>query len=92
MLMKGFNLKEKGDTSAAIKTFQKAVENNPQYFEAFMQLGMLMQAQNNKLALNYFNNALKIKPNSEEALYGRGLWYQDHNDFNKAIQDRKSVV
>lgn len=92
LLMKGFNYKEKGDTTAAVKIFQKAVDNNPDFYDAQMQLGVLMQAQNNKLAVNYYNNALRIKPASEEALYGRALWYQDHDDFNKAIQDYTSII
>lgn len=92
LLMKGFNYKEKGDTGTAIKIFQKAVENNPDFYDAQMQLGVLMQARDNKLSVNYFNNALRIKPNSEEALYGRALWYQDHNEFNKAIQDYTSIL
>lgn len=92
LLLKGFNLKEKGDTIAAIKTFQKAVEYDQQFFDAYMQLGVLFQAKNDKLALEYFNNALRIKPNAQDALYGRGLWYQDHNEINKAIQDYTSII
>ncbi|MBK7855429.1 MAG: tetratricopeptide repeat protein [Bacteroidetes bacterium] len=92
LLLKGFNLKEKGDTTGAVKVFQKAVEYDQQFFEAYVQLGVLFQAQNNKLALEYYNNALRIKPNAEDALYGRGLWYQDHSEINKAIQDYTSII
>lgn len=92
LLLKGFNLKELGDTASAIKIFQKAVEYDQQFFEAYIQLGVLFQLKNNKLALEYFNNALRIKPNAEDALYGRGLWYQDHNEINKAIQDYTTII
>lgn len=92
LLMKGYNQKEKGDTAGAIKTFQTAVENNPKFYDAHIQLGVLMEAQGNKLAYEYFNNAVKINPNSEEALYGRGLWYQDHDQLNKAIQDYTTIT
>jgi tetratricopeptide (TPR) repeat protein len=92
LLLKGFNLKEKGDTTAAIRVLQKAVEYDQQFFEAYMQLGVLMQLKNNPLALEYFNNALRVKPNAEDALYGRGLWYQDHQEINKAIQDYTSIL
>jgi tetratricopeptide (TPR) repeat protein len=92
LLMTGFNQKEKGDTAGAIKTFRTAIDNNPKFYDAQMQLGVLMQAQNNKLAVDYFTNCIKINPNSEEALYGRGLWYQDHDELNKAIQDYTSII
>ncbi|HMR46286.1 MAG TPA: tetratricopeptide repeat protein [Bacteroidia bacterium] len=86
LLMQGFNLKEKKDTAAAITAFRNAVAIDPQFYEAQIQLGLLMYLQNNKLCVDYYTNALKIKPNSEEAMYGLGLWYQDNQEFNKAIQ------
>jgi tetratricopeptide (TPR) repeat protein len=49
--------------------------------------------KNNMLALQYFNGALKVKPQSEEALYGRAMWYQEHmQDYDKAIQDYTSII
>ena len=78
LLMQGFNLKEKKDTAAAITAFRNAVAIDPQFYEAQIQLGLLMYLQNNKLCVDYYTNALKIKPNSEEAMYGLGLWYQDN--------------
>ncbi|MCC7514956.1 MAG: tetratricopeptide repeat protein, partial [Bacteroidia bacterium] len=86
LLMQGFNLKEKKDTAAAITAFRNAVAIDPQFYEAQIQLGLLMYLQNNKLCVDYYTNALKIKPNSEEAMYGLGLWYQDNQEFNKSIQ------
>ncbi|MBS1763336.1 MAG: tetratricopeptide repeat protein [Bacteroidetes bacterium] len=86
LLMKGFNLKEKHDTTAAVNAFRDAINIDPKFYEAQMQLGVIMYAQKNKLCTEYFNNALQIKPNSEEAMYGLALWYQDHSDYNKAIQ------
>ena len=92
LLMKGFNLKEKHDTAAAVNTFRQAIEVDPKFYEAQMQLGIIMYAQNNKLCVDYFNNALNIKPNSEEAMYGLALWYQDHSDYNKAIQLYTDII
>ncbi len=92
LLMRGFNQKEKGDTTGAIKTFREAVNINPNFYDAHMQLAVLMQQQNNALAVDYFNNCIKINPNSEEALYGRGLWYQDHDALDRAIQDYTSII
>jgi tetratricopeptide (TPR) repeat protein len=85
--MKGMNFKEMGDTTHAISSFQTAVEQDQNFYPAYMQLGLIMQAKNNHLTVQYYTAAIKINPKSEEAFYGRGLYYQDHDDLDKAIQD-----
>lgn len=91
-LMRGINFKENGDTVRAVNDFRSAVEADPNYYEAYMQLGIIYQAKNNPIAEGYYSNALKIRPRSEEALYGRGLWYQEHDQIDKAIQDYTSII
>ncbi len=91
--MKGMNFKEMGDTTKSISSFQTAIEQQPDYYEPFMQLGIIYSTKNNPLALQYFDGAIRIKPQSEEALYGRGMWYQEHaKDYDKAIQDYTSIT
>jgi tetratricopeptide (TPR) repeat protein len=90
--MMGMIYKETGDTAKAISSFQTAIDKDQSNYNAYMQLGILYEAKNNPLALQYFNGALKLKPASEEALYGRGLYYQDHDDLDKAIQDYTTIV
>ena len=91
--MKGMTYKEMGDTTRAISSFQTAIEQEPKYYEPFMQLGIIYTLKNNKLALQYFNGAINIDPRSEEAIYGRAMWYQEHlHDFDKAIQDYTTIT
>lgn len=78
--IKGFMFKESGDTARAISSFQTAVEQKPEYFDAFLQLGNLYAQQKNPLALQYYNKALQLRRNNTEALYGVAMYYQD-NDF-----------
>jgi len=91
-LMRGINFKENGDTTRAVNDFRSAIEADPNYYEAYMQLGIIYQAKNNPISEGYYSNALKIRPRSEEALYGRGLWFQEHNQIDKAIQDYTSII
>lgn len=90
--MRGINFKENGDTSRAVNDFRSAIEADPKYYNAYMQLGIIFQAKNDPLAEGYFNNAIQINPKSEEALYGRGLWYQDHNQLDNAIKDYTAIT
>jgi tetratricopeptide (TPR) repeat protein len=91
-LMRGLNFKETGDTNRAVSDFRSAIEANADFYDAYMQLGMIFQLRNDPVSLGYFNNAIRIRPQSEEALYGRGLWYQDHDQLDKAIQDYTTIV
>jgi tetratricopeptide (TPR) repeat protein len=82
--IKGMAFKETGDTAKAISSFQTTVEQDPDYYHAYMQLGLLHYEKRNKLALDYFTNALKIQPKSIEALYGGAMFCQDNGMYEKA--------
>ena len=90
--IKGFVFKETGDTIKAISSFQTCVEQEPDNYDAYMQLGILYGAKKNKLAAQYYANALRLNPKSIEALYDRGLFYQDNQEFNKAIEDYTAIL
>jgi len=84
--LKGMNFKEAGDTTKAISSMQTAVEQDNTYYNAYIQLGLLCAAQHNKLAEDYYGNALRIQPNSQEAMYDFGRLYQDEKNFVKAAE------
>lgn len=90
--LKGMNYKEMKDTNRAISGFQTAIEQNPDYYDAYIQLALIHTAQKNKLAIDYYTSALKVKPNSTEALYGRGYFYQSSGANAKALADYKKIT
>lgn len=90
--MKGMNYKELKDTARAISSMQTAVEQDQQYYHAYMQLGLLCAAKKNPLAVEYYKNAIRIKPESIEALYSLGKYYQDTEDFDKALNTYSELV
>lgn len=84
--MKGMNYKDMGDTAKAISSMQTAVEQDQQYYHAYMQLGLLCAAQENSLAVQYYKNAIQIQPQSKEAWYDLGKFYQDIGDWKNALE------
>jgi tetratricopeptide (TPR) repeat protein len=80
------------DTAKAVASFQKAVEQDPEYYHAYIQLGILYATKNSPLAVDYYNNALKKNPNSIEARYGLGMFYQENEEYNKAIIEYDSIL
>lgn len=83
--IKGNVYKESGDTNKAISSLQTAIEQDPQMIDAFIDLGVIYAAQNNTLALQYYNNALKIAPTNSIALYDKAFFFQQTNQIDSAI-------
>jgi tetratricopeptide (TPR) repeat protein len=88
----GMNFKELGDTSKAISSFQEAVQANPDYYDGYMQLGLLCSAKQNPLAPQSFDNALRIDSNSNEAYYGKAKYFQDINQDVKAKKVYRELI
>jgi tetratricopeptide (TPR) repeat protein len=90
--IKGMNFKEMEDTVRAISSFQTVIEQDPDYYQAYMQLGILYSLKGNDLALQYLNTALKLNPRSTEALYARAMYFQSKNDYGKALKDYDEII
>jgi len=89
---KGINYLDMKDTLKALSSFQTAVSVSPEYFDAHMNLGILYAAKKDKKAILYYQNALKIKNNSIEALYALGKFYQDIDSFDIAITEYYKIL
>ena len=83
--MKGMCYKEMGDTNIALSSFQTACEQDDKYYDAFVETGRLLAAKKNALCVEYFNNALRIKPQSTETIYFVGKFYQDTKRIPQAV-------
>ncbi|MDP4266599.1 MAG: tetratricopeptide repeat protein [Bacteroidota bacterium] len=88
----GMVYKEKGDTLKAIENIKTAIEQKPDYYDANLMLAKIYSAKKNKLAIDYYNSALNINPKSIEVLYGLGLFYQNNNQINKAIDCYMNIL
>ncbi len=90
--LKGMDFKEIGDTVKSISCLVTATEQDPDYYAAFEELGVLHAAKRNKLAIGYFDNALRIDPKSVETLYNEGKFFQDAKEWVKAMQSYEDLL
>lgn len=90
--IRGLVLEESGDTANAIKNFQISTEKNPEYYEAYIILGLRYTDKKDSIAVSYFKNALKIRPNSSEAFYNLALFYQKTGKMNKAVSLYEDII
>lgn len=90
--IRGLNLKEMGDTTRAIAFFQKAVQMKPDFYDAYMQLGLLTMKRPGTTAAQYFDNAIRIDSTSAEAYYDKGKFYQDREEYEKAKETYHELI
>lgn len=84
--IRGYAYMELGDTSLAVRNFQVAADQDQQYYNAYVELGMLYMIQRNPLSIAYLQTATTIEPNRKDAYYLLGLAYQEQEIIPKAIE------
>lgn len=90
--LKGDIYKEVGDTAKAISSYETAIEQDNQNFGAFFSLGLIYSSRKSPLAFEYYDNALRIKPNSIEVLYAKAKLLQDLNKYDESATVYKSLL
>lgn len=83
--LKGIAFQYMGDSVNAASSFQTAVEQKADYFDAYVTLGLLYATRRDSMAVEYYNSALSLRPNSPEALYNLAIYYQDNGKPLKAF-------
>lgn len=83
---------EEFDTLNAIKNLQVAIDQDQEFFDAQLQLGILFASQKNPIAVNYLQNAIRIMPRAIEAYYQLALFFQENGRTESAIQTYNSIL
>lgn len=83
--MKGMAWKEIGDTAKAVSSLETAIQQDANYYNAYIMLGIITAAKKDPKAAGYYEAALRIQPNSQEALYDLAKFYQETEDWNNAV-------
>lgn len=73
-LLKGMTHLELKDTLSARSAWLTAIEQNPNLYAAYLELGLLETDPG--LAHRYFSNVLELRPGHDQALYARAMLLQ----------------
>jgi len=84
--IKAMALLENKDTSEAILNLGISSNLDINNYMTYMQLGVIYTRMNDTLSKTNFEKALELKPNDERALYYLGMYYQEHYDFENALE------
>ena len=84
--MFGLNFEELMDTVRAINSYQKAVELDPDIVDAWIRLGQLHAALGNEIAVQFFDNAIRIKPGDPNPLFAKADYLTGRDDLEGALE------
>jgi len=95
--LRGRMYKEQRDTNMAASSYKTAIEVDPNYYDAYIEVGLLYAEQKNDLAKEYYNSAIAIKPSSVEAWYNKAMFLQetgfkDKKRYNEAFACYDSIL
>ena len=90
--LKGMLFEEQRDTAVAISSYKTAIEQENDYYEPYIQLGLLHYYIDLDLSKGYLKNALRIKPNNLEALYAYAMCCQYNEEYNEAIETYHKIL
>jgi tetratricopeptide (TPR) repeat protein len=82
--LKAFIYLDMSDTALAISSFRTAVEVDPDHYNSYIMLGKLYDIKMHDFAGDYYDNAIRIRPNSIEALYNKGMFLQRVEEYDEA--------
>lgn len=83
---------DKGDTTAAVASFQKSVTFDTDNADAWLFLGRIYSNRNNLQAIQFFDNALRVDSNFLEAREFKGVFYKRRGEFDKAFQIYRDII
>jgi tetratricopeptide (TPR) repeat protein len=90
--LKGSIYRESGDTARAVSSLETAIEQDTKFENAYIDIALIYAARKNPIALEYYNNALKINPYNDNTIYARAKLLQDIGKIDEAIIEYKSIL
>ncbi len=75
--LRGRLYKTIGDTTLAASSYKTAIEVDPNYYDAYIEVGLLYAAKKNDLAKEYYTSAIALRPKSIEAWYNKAMYLQE---------------
>jgi tetratricopeptide (TPR) repeat protein len=90
--LKGIIYKEVGDTALAISSLITTTEQDAEYALAFEQLGLIYANKGDKRALDFYDRAIQLNPKNPQTRYNKGIFLQESEEFEKAIETYKDLM
>jgi tetratricopeptide (TPR) repeat protein len=91
-VLKGMMFRAQNKIDLAISSFQTAVEMDANFYSGYVALGNLYEQKNDPLAFEYYKTALEIDSTGIDALYGKALYLQYHDEPAEAQSIYRKIL
>lgn len=91
-ILKGSIYLSLGNHKLAKSSYQTAIEQDPEFFAAYVKLGLIYQEEKDPLCIQYFITATQIRPNNIEAFYNLAYAYQQFDKIPEAQQTYREMI
>jgi tetratricopeptide (TPR) repeat protein len=92
IFIRGQAKKMTGDTTEAIKDFEKVVSIDAENLDAYMELAIINNKKGDPITLKYLENVLRIDSLNEAALLTKAQYYHFRDDFENALSEYKNAL
>ncbi len=90
--LKGIAYKDMGRYDEAISSFQTAVQVDPMFRDARIQLGLMFSKKGDDMAITYLEHAYAQDSSDLFPLYAQGVHYQDKKDYVRAKEIYRRLI
>ena len=91
-VLKGTNYLHLQNMELAKSSYETAIQQDPDFFEAYLMLGSIYQSENNEICIEYYTTAAKLKPNNNDVLYAYAFANQVNNNIEEAKSTYRKII
>jgi len=88
----GMNHRDKKENGKAIECFNRAVQADASFYNAYMVMANLQAANKDKKAFDNYAKAIALDTASVEARYGKALFLQNNGKTKEALTEYRQIV
>lgn len=89
--MTGRVFEDMGEMDKAIRSYEKAVDSDPDLSEVWMKLGSLFAERKDPNAIRYFDNAILVDSANIDAHFNKASYLHNRGELQKAIATYRNI-
>lgn len=91
-VLKGTNYMAMGRIDDAKSSYETAVQQDPSFYEAYFFLANIYEAEGNPQCIQYYRNALELRPTSQEIRYKLAYAQQSFEQYEDAVYNYRILA
>lgn len=91
-VLKGTNYMFLGKIDLAKSSYETAVQQDPEFFEAYLMLGSIYQAEKNEICIEYYTTAAELQPKNVDVLYSLAYAKQVFGKTDEALPLYRKMI